>query len=519
MFRRFSRATTLITTAALAIAAPTPLLAQNHDGHAEQTEFAPQKVGAEHMVMETSANEAAREPFLRGLALLHNFEYSFAAKEFRKAQEADPDYVMAYWGEAMTHNHPLWAQQDRDKALEILERLGSTPSDRAAKARNTKEREWLGTIETLYGTSGELATKIERDHAYLAALRAMLEAHPDDIDVRAFTGLAVLGTSHGGRQTSLYMQAAGVLEPGFMTHERHPGILHYLIHSYDDPVHAPLGERMAERYAVVAPDAGHAQHMVSHIYLALADWPATELANVKAANVVNLQREAQGRDRLYCGHYNEWLAYARLQQGKDGGELIRKCVAQVRELVAAGDEIGFRRGSWSAARVSLFLGIDEGEWLEPIDFPETEETGSARFVQAHAALMRWHQSDLGKSKQAVADMKRIYAEMGESVVQNGDTSYRDWLDRSVERGEALVQIAEGDHAAGLAALERAAAAELALPVVFGPPVIFKPSYEILGEMHLAEGRLDEAAACFEKSLKLSPGRRLSLEGLKAAQGG
>ncbi len=521
MFRRISRATTCIAAAALACAAPAPLLAQHHDGHAEQTEFAPQKVGAEYMVMETSANEAAREPFLRGLALLHNFEYSFAAKEFRKAQEADPNYVMAYWGEAMTHNHPLWAQQDREKALEIFERLGATPAERAAKARNSKEREWLETIETLYGTSGELGTKIERDHAYLAALQAMLEADPDDIDVRAFTGLAVLGTSHGGRQTSLYMQAAGVLEPGFMTHQRHPGILHYLIHSYDDPVHAPLGERMAERYAVVAPDAGHAQHMVSHIYLALADWPATELANVKAANVVNLQRKAQGRDPTSCGHYNEWLAYALLQQGKDGSALIKECVAQVsaRAEKARQDGDDSVSGSWSAARVALFLGVDDGEWLEPILFPETDDTASARFVQAHAELLRWYQSDLGRSQDAVADMKRIYAEMGDSVVQNGDTAYRDWLDRSVERGEALVQIAQGDHAAGLAALEKAAAAELALPVVFGPPVIFKPSYEILGEMHLAEGRLDEAAACFEKSLKLSPGRRLSLEGLKAAMGG
>jgi tetratricopeptide (TPR) repeat protein len=519
MFRCQFRAISGLAAAALAIAGPAPLLAQGHADHIEQTEFAPETIGAEYMVMEITANEAASKPFLRGLALLHNFEYSFAAKEFRKAQEADPDFVMAYWGEAMTHNHPLWAQQDREKALEILERLGATPSDRAAKARNAKEREWLGTIETLYGTSGEVGSKIERDHAYLAALRTMLDAYPEDIDVRAFTGLAVLGSSHGGRQTEIYMQAAGVLEPGFMTHERHPGILHYLIHSYDDPVHAPLGERMAERYAVVAPDAGHAQHMVSHIFLALADWPATELANVNAANVVNRQREAQGRDQTSCGHYNEWLAYALLQQGKDGGELIRKCVAQVRELVANGDEIGFRRGSWSAARVSLFLGIDEGEWLEPIDFPETKETGSARFVQAHAALMRWHQSDLAKAKQAVADMKRIYAEMGDSVVRNGDTSYRDWLDRTVERGEALIQIAEGDRENGLAALEQAAAAELALPVVFGPPVIFKPSYEILGEMHLAEGRLEEAAACFEKSLRLSPGRRLSLEGLKAAQGG
>ena len=88
--------------------------------------------------------------------------------------------------------------------------------------------------------------------------------------------------------------------------------------------------------------------------------------------------------------------------------------------------------------------------------------------------------------------------------------------RAIERGEAIVEMAEGDRQAGMAALEQAAAAELALPIVFGPPVIFKPSYEILGELHLAEGRNAQAAAAFEKSLKLAPGRRLSLAGLKAA---
>ena len=508
MKNALTRAATLLAASALALSAPLAA----HDE--EKPAFAPEQVGAQYMVMETTANEAAKEPFLRGLALLHNFEYNFAAAEFRKAQKADPDFVMAYWGEAMTHNHPLWAEQDRDEARAILGRLGADAEARAGKARSAKERQWLAAVETLYATEG---TKVERDLAYLAAMEAMLAAYPDDIDVRAFTGLATLGSSHGGRQIPIYMDAAGILEPGFMTNEMHPGILHYLIHSYDDPTHAPLGLRMAERYAVVAPDAGHAQHMVSHIYLALADWEATERTNVNAAKVVNLQRAAQGRDALYCGHYNEWLAYALLQQGKDGSELIKKCVAQVRDMVATGSEIGRVRGGWSAARVALFLGVDEGEWVDPIDFPNSKETASARFVQAHAQFLRYHSSDLPMAKAGLAQMKAIYDEMSATVDANGDSNYGAWLVRAVERAEAIVEMAEGDQATGMAALEKAAAAELALPIVFGPPVIFKPSYEILGEMHLAKGHKDAAVDAFEKSLKLAPGRRLSLAGLEAAK--
>ncbi|MEM7690267.1 MAG: tetratricopeptide repeat protein [Pseudomonadota bacterium] len=514
MTTAFTRVATLMAGAALALSAP--IHAQRHDEHTAKSDFAPERVGAERMVMQTTANEAAKAPFLRGLALLHNFEYAFAAKEFRKAQQADPDFVMAYWGEAMTHNHPLWAEQDREAAQAVLSRLAADPAARAAKARSDKERQWLAAVETLYAPEG---TKIERDVAYLEAMRAMLDADPQDIDARAFTGLATLGSSHGGRQISIYMEAAGLLEPGFMTHPMHPGILHYLIHSYDDPTHAPLGERMAERYAVVAPDAGHAQHMVSHIYLALADWEATEAANVNASKVVNLQREAQGRGPTSCGHYNEWLAYALLQQGKDaeGSALTRKCVADIRDMVAKeGDTISMR-GVGSAVGMAIFLGVETGEWLDPIDLPGTEAAKFARSGEGHAALLRWHDTDLAKAKAGLAQMKSANTAIVEASASDGQSVYETWVERAMERGEALVEMAEGDRAAGLAALKKAAAAELALPIVFGPPVIFKPSYEILGEIHLAEGRKEEAVAAFEKSLKLAPGRKLSLAGLERAR--
>ena len=509
-----SGAACIFGIAAFALSAPAH--AQRHDEHTAKADFTPERVGAQFMVMETTANEAAKAAFARGLALLHNFEYAFASKEFQKAQKADPDFVMAYWGEAMTHNHPLWAEQDREAAREILKRLGADPAARAVKARSDMERKWLAAVETLYAQEG---TKIERDLAYLAKMQAMLAAHPEDVDVRAFTGLATLGSSHGGRQIPIYMEAAGILEAGFIMHPMHPGILHYLIHSYDDPDHAPLGERMAQRYAVVAPDAGHAQHMVSHIYLALADWEATEEANVNASRVVNLQRAAQGRPESSCGHYNEWLSYSLLQQGKDASGLVRSCVAQIgkaaEEAKAEGKDAV--RGSWSAAGMALFLGVETGEWLEPIDFPLSNSTGAARYVQAHGDVLRYHATDPAKAAAALERMEPIFEAYSRIEQNDGRMAQDSWSARALERSKALVEIATGDRAAGLKALEAAAAAELAMLIVFGPPAIFKPSYEILGEMHLAEGRKAEAAEAFRKSLKLAPGRRLSLTGLESAR--
>jgi hypothetical protein len=471
------------------------------------------------MVMETSANEAAQGQFLHGLALLHNFEYDRAAAAFRDAQSADPDFVMAYWGEAMTHNHPLWAEQDREAAHGVLAKLGATPADRAAKARNPREGEWLTAVETLYGKG----TKEERDFAYLAHMREMFASDPDDIDIRAFTGLAILGSSHGGRQIPIYMEAAGTLEPGFMTHDMHPGILHYLIHSYDDPVHAPLGKRMAERYAVTAPDAGHAQHMVSHIFYALADWEATEAANVRASAVVNSQRRARGRPETSCGHYNEWLAYSLLQQGKDASELVKSCHAQVaaalQTYAASPDDGEFSvRGTWSATRVANFLGVDGAEWLEPLDLPDVPETIAARFQQAHGQLLEARNDPAIIRVKLDLMMQLANAGLAEARMRNPDREPEVpvWAARAMARGEALLLLAQGDRMKGLAMLEGAAAAELALPIEFGPPPIFKPSYEILGEELLDYGLKAEAAEAFRKSLLLAPGRWRSLAGLQAS---
>lgn len=486
-----------------------------HPGHGNGKATLSERVGTEYMVMQTSANQAAQEPFLRGLALLHNFEYGRAATAFREAQDADPEFVMAYWGEAMTHNHPLWEQQDREAARDALARLGSTPANRAAKARNPGEAQWLGAVETLYGEG----TKEERDLAYLAHMRSMLAADPDDIDIRAFAGLAILGSSHGGRQIPIYMEAAGLLEPGFMTNEMHPGILHYLIHSYDDPVHAPLGKRMAERYAVAAPDAGHAQHMVSHIFYALADWEATEAANVRAAGVVNSQRIASGREATSCGHYNEWLAYSLLQQGKDASDLIKSChsqaAASIRKFEDGGrSDTSVLQGTWSATRVANFLGVDGAEWIEPLDLPAVPETIAARFQQVHGQLLKDRRDPVIVREKLNMLMRLRDEGLQYARKQNPDreTELPVWALRAIEQGKALLLLAEGKREHGLAKLEEAAAAELDLPIEFGPPPIFKPSYEILGEELLDYSRREEAVEAFSKSLRLAPGRWRSLAG-------
>ena len=190
----------------------------------------------------TSGSAAAQPPFIKGVLLMHSFEYDDAKEAFLEAQKADPGFAMAYWGEAMTYNHAVWQQTAPDLAKAALARLAPTPEARLAKAPTAKEKEWVASLDALYGPGDKLA----RDLAYAEAMRRMYEKYPGDNEVASFYALALLGTSHGGRDFSIYMKAAAIVEQVYSKNPHHPGAAHYLIHSYDDPIHAPLGRRYAD---------------------------------------------------------------------------------------------------------------------------------------------------------------------------------------------------------------------------------------------------------------------------------
>src|SRR5438045_1201956 len=275
----------------------------------------------------------AQADFLHGLAQLHNFEYDDAAEHFRKAQQIAPDFAMAFWGEAMTKNHALWHEEDVAAARLILKRLGLTPEARLAKALTEREKLYLQSIEVLFGEG----TKEERDRRYESVLAELHRKFPEDVDAASFYALGILGTAEHGRDFATYMRAAAVLEEVFPQHPRHPGVVHYLIHSYDDSIHAPLGLRAARIYAKIAPEAGHAQHMTSHIFLALGMWDDEVKANETAIAVGNRLRQKAGRPPGMCGHYNEWLEYGYMQQGRvaDARRVLAGCRQAAERAIAS----------------------------------------------------------------------------------------------------------------------------------------------------------------------------------------
>ncbi len=470
-----------------------------------------------------SGAPAAQVSFLRGLALLHDFEYDRAAAEFRQAEAADAAFAMAYWGEAMTYNHPVWMEQDRPAAQAALARLGATPQARAAKAGTPRERAYLAAVETLYGDG----SKDDRDERYAAAMATLHGQYPDDVDGTAFLALAILGTAHAGRDFATYMRAAALLEEVFPTHPQHPGVVHYLIHCYDDPVHAPLGLRAARLYGTIAPDAAHALHMTSHIFLALGMWEDVVTANRQAIAVVDAQSGAAGKPALACGHYPSWLVYADLQQRNftEARRYIDACRQQaLQELKGrvpdSTDPDRSRTGSFLSVR--QMLAAVTGEWATNDDVPLEHASNWERFANAYGSLLGANaRHDRGALDRAAAELNRLAPLLLQALDANHDPDLatRAAIKATALQGTSLVTLRSGNAAAGLAGLQQAAATEDAAPIEFGPPDVAKPSFELLGDELLALGRKDAAAEAYTRQLARTPGRTLTVEGLARTRPG
>jgi tetratricopeptide (TPR) repeat protein len=477
-----------------------------------------------HVEFANSGAPTAQADFLDGLALLHDFEYDSAAAAFRRAESADPDFAMAYWGEAMTFNHPVWMQQDLKSARAALDKLAPSAARRRSKAQTEREKAYLGAVETLYGEG----TKEDRDIRYEDAMATLHARYPDDVDATAFYALSILGSAHAGRDVATYMRSAALLEEAWISHRDHPGVLHYLIHSYDDPAHAPLGLRAARLYAKIAPDAGHAQHMTSHIFLPLGMWTATVDANVAAISAVNRVRAAAGKTPIGCGHYSSWLGYAYLQLGnvESARSTLTGCRAEMQAALPTEhpahsmDPDDSVTGSFANMRLRYLL--ETGEWNGDVagwTVPANAGPGAKLdFAFAHA-LGEIAQGHLAAARDAIVKLETLSRSVVELETKLNKPDPTDRIRPQILLAEAQGLMAEqaGDLATAEKWLRQAVGLEATLPIAFGPPTIDQPTHELLGAFLLRHGQRTQARAEFEKSLAAAPARRLAEKGLQATR--
>ena len=485
-----------------------------------------QKKAHSHEVLGTvnfknSGNHAAQAQLQRGVALLHSFEYQEASAAFQDAQRADPSLAVAYWLEALTYSHVLWGYESLDTSRAVLARLAATPEARLAKAKTDFERAFGAAVEAFYA-EGALAV---RSRAFADTLLALAGANSDDQEASAFAAIASMMAWYSSQGDERARYNTVVREHAlrvFQANPDHPGAAHYLIHFVDmNPRQAKDALEFARAYDKIAPDAEHALHMPSHVYLPLGMWQEVAASNERAWAASRrevAERKAPATEVSW--HALDWLQYSYLQLGR---------YPQARALVDTASKI-LRNArldendpdARNAVTVAAFrYGWETGKWdAYPNGIPDIDVV----LKQPRPSARAWGMATTAAYQTAVAALRArndrapaekvilVFRSSSDSLPTND--SRRSMLRRLATQLEAMSAWAAGDRDRAVTLLREVAPTEpnnASLP----PTVI--PSYELLGEYLLALGRKAEAAEAFGKVLELRANRAAAVRGLAAAR--
>jgi tetratricopeptide (TPR) repeat protein len=469
----------------------------------------------------TSARPEAQVHFLRGVAILHSFGWKQAIAEFQLAQKAEPDFALAYWGESLAYNHPLNSQMDFKEPRAVLARLGPDRAARVAKAPTDREKGFLNAVEALWGEGDSRQRRI----AYMTAMERLFTQFPNDDEVKTFYALSILSASSAvdDRTGRLNVKAASLAMDVFKKNPNHPGAVHYIIHAFDDPVHAPLALEAARVYAKIVPAVSHAIHMPTHIFIQHGMWSDVANQNIRAFNVAKeLWRPGDVPGDM--SHSGDWGQYGFLQLGDYAGARER---IQAFEWMAETTKNQRATGALSLVRARYI--IETEEWrVQPMAENASNETLLANgFSAVHtgdlATAEKMEAALAAKAKAtsgAAAAPTNPHAEHGAAPAPAPAPAMGDGGGSDAGKGtrimhkelQALIAQAKGQADRAIALLKEAAAMEESMRAPNGAADPIKPSHELLGEVLLQAGKAKEAAEAFETSLIRMPNRARSLMG-------
>jgi tetratricopeptide (TPR) repeat protein len=505
-----------------ALCLPRPAAAQ-HEGHGARTGgAAPRSAPVLGTVaFRNSGAPAAQEPFQRGVALLHSFEYDDAAAAFREAQRADPALAPAYWLEALTYSHVLWGEEDLPAAHAALRRLGPTPEARLARAADARERAFGAAVEAFFAEGPPAARAL----AYADSLRRLAAADPADVEAATFAAHGLLAAwSHApaAERPGLAGEAEALARRAFTANPRHPGAAHYLTHMADAaPANAARYLDAARAYDRIAPDAEHALHMPSHVFLPLGMWAEVAASNERAWAASRAWAARAGRTPVELSwHSFDWLQYAYLQQGRwrEARALVDSAAAIMR-----GVEVPDRSpdARYAVLDVAFRYASETGRWdtwpagtqdatrvlADPLPTPRARMMATTAAYQAAAAALRARGDTVPASLVA-----RRFTAAADSLAPGAPR--RTTLLALAAQLRAQVATRRGDREGAIALLRGVAGAEAANASL--PPAV-DPLHETLGGLLLEAGRPAEAAAAYERALAERPNRSAALLGLARAR--
>jgi hypothetical protein len=440
----------------------------------------------------TSGSPEAQQHFLRGVAILHSFGWKQAIAEFQAAQRIEPDFAMAFWGESLCYNHPLFGEQDGESPRQVLARLAPTRAERRAKAPTEREKGFLEAVEILWGEGEWRDNRV----AYMEAMERLRQRYPDDDEVAAFTAVATLSAARAVNDRSFRyeMRAGAIALQVFGKNPSHPGAPHYAIHAFDDPTHAPLALPSALRYAEIAPAVAHARHMPTHIFIQHGMWDYVSNHNQIAYDVARELWEP-GDSVGDTVHALDWGQYGDLQLGDyaKGRTWIERL-----EMVARESD-GQARAITSLPLLNARYVVESEEWRTQ---PVTDDSSAHELLATGISAVKT--GDLATAEQAEARLKT----MAEGNRPANGIMYREVA--------ALIRLSRGQGDAAVALMDEALeiVEDMRLPNGAANPV--KPPYELYGEILLELDRPADAVEMFRTSLQRMSGRSRSLLGLARA---
>ena len=475
--------------------------------------------GTVHMPISCPADVAA--DFDRGLALLHNFWYDRALIVFDGVIAKEPQCRIAYWGAAMTYNHPLWSpptKTDLTAALKVVQR------GRSARIANERERGLFDAVSALYG-DGDVtpATIVARNGAYHAAMERLVTRYPDD-EVQLFTALAILGD--GSPSLAARERAASIAQAVHTHQPNHPGALHYLIHAYDTDGMYERGLPAARAYAASAPAVPHALHMPSHIFNALGYWQDSADSNLAAWNasvaaVVTNHEDPNMRDF----HTLQFGQYALLQLGRyaearkqavDALDQYDANLARIaREHLTSGDAYQELRSlDFPAVGMTANYVLSSGDFTLvsrlPVDPSTPLVDAMARNIRTFAAAATHDEAALARANE--------HAQALLASVAADDKRSKYPILALAQEDLAIIARAHGDAAGASRALDAALTLERDAPKHWQPTYLGVPAHELAGRWALEDGRYTAAADNFRTAIGLFPRRSKAIYGLAVAMG-
>ena len=485
---------------------PLATFADDEQGHHHHEDVAATQLGTVHFAV--SCGAAVQKRFERGVALLHSFWYEEAEKEFVPIAKDDPHCAMAHWGVAMSLWHQHWNQPDAKVIKHGWNEVRQ--AERNQRKASARERAYIAAMHAFYGNSKKLNHEA-RAQAYSDAMKKVYDSYPDDHEAAAFYALSLLASDpHEDATFAKRRQAAAVLEKLFATEPDHPGVAHYLIHSYDKPQLAQLGIPAARRYAQVAPAAPHALHMPSHIFARVGLWQDDINSNLASIAATRKTAAMHMGGAGHQFHAMDFLFYAYLQSGRESD--AKALMDEIKAMPAMHDMygIGFDPHLATLAHFEALYPVELHDWttaaaLTPVAVPGTAEESAGYWSQAIGA------AHLGKAEVVRKDIAAIEG-IHQKLVAEKKKDFAEAVETDRKQAEAWLAFADGKYDDAVEMLRPMSDKEDSL----GEEPQGIPTREMIAEILLAAKRPQQALAEYQTDLKMSPNRFNGLYGAARA---